>query len=288
MRSMSGFGSGSARRGDAHVTVELRTVNHKYLDVRVTAPPGAIRAAAVVERRIRERLGRGRAEAAVTVESDRWAAWRRDAVVSAFRCLEEVRKEIGVDAPIDLGAVYASVAGERAAEALPPAEVEAAAREAIDAALREVEAMRGHEGAALRELLLAGIGEMERLAGRLAEEAGMLRASLPDRVRARLSTALQAAGAGTVEECRLAYEIALAVDRMDVAEEVDRLRCHTAHLGRVLNEDGAVGRRADFLVQEVLREANTLSAKAQDVSISSNVVDIRALAERLKIGRAHV
>ena len=281
MKSMTGYGSGSARWERGRVEVEIRTVNHRHLDVKVSLGAGRLGVAAAVERRIRERLVRGRVEASVSMESAAPPARRLEAVAAAYRALDGLRKEIGAEVPIDLGALYAATAADDAGT-VDASGADAVAVEATDAALAQVEAMRAREGAALRGIVQAAIAEIGRISGTLATEADRLRAAIPERVRQRVAAALQAVGAGTLDPDRLALEVALAFDRADVTEEVERLRCHVDHLRSVLDGDGAVGRRAEFLAQEIVREANTLGAKSQDVSVSRFVADLRVVAEQVR------
>ncbi len=281
MRSMSGYGSGAACRGAARVTVEVRAVNHRHLEVRVAAPPGAAGAAAVVESRIRKRFSRGRIDAAVAVEGGDDSGARSDAVEAAYVALDGIRKRLGAGDPIDIGALYAAVAAGRPGAPAGP-DAQEAAQEAADAAIDQVTAMREREGRELRDLLAAALQRIETLVGSLEERAASLRAALPERVRARADAALRAVAAGTMDPDRLAAEVAIAVDRADVSEEIGRLRCHVDHLRSLLDSDAPVGRRADFLVQEILRENGTTAAKAQDASVSATAAELRSLAEQVR------
>lgn len=282
MRSMTGYGSGSGRSGSASAHVEMRTVNHRYLDVRVTVSAGPLRAAAAVERRIRERLLRGRVEATLAIESQGEGAGREEAVVAAYRSLDRIRIDLGVTDPIDLGAVFAAVSGAAEPPEVSGPDAETAALEAADRAIDQVQEMREREGATLRESVVACVAGIDRYVGTLAGIAAALRESLPDRVRTRVEAALGAVGAGILDADRLAAEVALALDRADIAEEVDRLRSHVVQLRTLLDAGGDVGRRVNFLAQEILREANTVASKAPDAAAVHTVMEIRALAERMR------
>ena len=153
---------------------------------------------------------------------------------------------------------------------------------AWDGAVRALDAMRLLEGEALGRDLLARLGAVEVLAARIAERAPLVvelaKKRLVERAqRLRLAADLGADGA------RLEQEIAVFADKMDIAEELTRLSTHCAHFASLLEgAEGAVGRRLDFLLQEMAREANTVGAKSQDAAIAHSVVDLRAEIERMR------
>lgn len=277
---MTGYGCGTAEDGGVRVTIEIRTLNHRHLDVRIAAPPGCVGAAAAVERQVRQRLGRGRVDVVLLAEGEALERERFAAVGPAYRALERVRGELGVAAPIDLGAVFLAVAGaggSRGGSACTAAAT-AAARQALD----EVDRMRLAEGAVLRRCLLEQLERLDRLAGALRQTTLRLREALPARLRERMALLAQAAGLRPIDEERVRQDLALLLDRSDVGEEADRLACHVEHLRELLAAEGAAGRQGEFLVLEVLREAGTLAAKAQDAGVSQLVSELRALAEQLR------
>jgi uncharacterized protein (TIGR00255 family) len=278
---MTGYGSGTGEDGGVRATVEIRTLNHRHLDVRVAAPPGCVAAAAAVEQLVRQRLGRGRVDVVVLAEGEVLDRERFAAVGPAYRALERVRAELGVAAPIDLGAVFlattASGSGGRGGPRCTVA-VTAAARQALD----EVDRMRLAEGAVLQQRLVEVLDRLEGLVSELRQTTARLREALPGRLRERMELLAQAAGLRPIDEERLRQDLALLLDRSDVREEADRLVCHVGHLRETLIAAGSVGRRGEFLAMEVLREAGTLAAKAQDAVVSQRVSDLRALAEQLR------
>ena len=278
---MTGYGSGTAEDGGVRATVEIRTLNHRHLDVRIAAPPGCVAAAAAVERLVRQRLGRGRVDVVVLAEGEALDRERFAAVGPAYRALERVREELGVGAPIDLGAVFlatsAGAAGGRGGSACSAVTV-TAARLALD----EVDRMRLAEGEVLRQRLVEVLDRLEEHVGRLRGTTVRLREALPGRLRERMELLAQAAGLRPIDAERVRQDLALLLDRSDVSEEADRLACHVGNLRETLAAQGAVSRRGEFLALEVLREAGTLAAKAQDAAVSQQVSELRALAEQLR------
>lgn len=278
---MTGYGCGSAEDGGVRATVEIRTLNHRHLDVRVAAPPGCVAAAAAVERLVRQRLGRGRVDVVLLAEGEALDRERFAAVAPAYRALERVREELGTSAPIDLGVVFlattTSGAGGRGGPACAAAAT-AAARHALD----DVDRMRLAEGEVLHQRLTEVLDRLEVLVGELRQTTVRLREALPGRLKERMALLAQAAGLRPIDAERVRQDLALLLDRSDVSEEADRLACHVGHLRETLAAEGVVGRQGEFLALEVLREAGTLAAKAQDASVSQQASELRALAERLR------
>jgi uncharacterized protein (TIGR00255 family) len=156
--------------------------------------------------------------------------------------------------------------------------VEAATRLALD----QVDEMRTAEGTALRERLREGVERMAQVVGELRDAVRALREALPGRMRLRMDLLEEAVGLRPIDQDRLRQELALLLDRSDVTEECDRLVCHVDHLRATLADEAPAGRRGDFLAQEILREAGTLAAKAQDAAVSRQASELRAAAEQVR------
>ncbi len=292
MRSMTGFGTGeaplpaaekSASPKNGKLTVEIRAVNHRFLDVRVRAPSQLPDLANIVEVLARERLTRGRFDVNVRVDSSVLGAMviDRDRARSVFRALEELRDELvpNVEVPLSLlGAVpdlfVPSI--EQQADAL-----RTAVTGAFDAALKSLDAMRLREGLALGDDLVRRLGTIRKLSQAVGARAPLVvdiyRKRLMERAeRLRLASDID------LDPGRLEQEIALFADRVDISEELTRLESHVTHFESMLVSSEAVGRRLDFLLQEMAREANTIGAKSQDVAIAHAVVELKAEIERMR------
>jgi uncharacterized protein (TIGR00255 family) len=281
MKSMTGYGCGTAESEGVRATVEIRTVNHRRLEVRVAAAPGFLAESTVVERMVRQRLGRGRVDLALSVEGEGLEEERFTRVVLAYRALDRVRRKLAVEASIDLGAVLYAVLSSGAAASVRAA-CTGVVTEAAEAALRQVEEMRSVEGEALQVRLREQVREMERLVAQIRAAAAAAREALPERLRARLDALTRAVSVPAIEQERVAREVAVLLERSDVTEEADRLAVHVRHLGATIDGEAAAGRRGDFLAQEILREAGTLTAKAQDASLSGLATELRARAEQVR------
>jgi uncharacterized protein (TIGR00255 family) len=283
MRSMTGFGLGEVPLGRGKLAVEIRGVNHRFLDVRVRVPRELADIVGFVEQVAREKLSRGRYEVTLRVEGMALGApsLDRDRARAAFQALCELRDELapGSDVPLSLlGAIpdlfVSSV--EREME-----RVHAAARAAFCAATAALDAMREREGSALRSDLAARLRRVKELSVLIESRAPEVLEAHRQRLRERAERLRQNTEIG-VDGPRLELEIAMFAERCDVCEELTRLASHCAQFGELLSRGESVGRRLDFLLQEMAREANTVGAKSLDAPVSHAVVDLKAEIERMR------
>lgn len=281
MRSMTGFGAGDAPLGGATLSLELRSVNHRYLEVRVRLPRELAEHSVFVEQRVRACLGRGRVDVSGHIDGAVAGALAFDEqrARSVLSSMQRMADSLGYAERVPLSVLGAMPELFTSAGAFAPSE----AREALEGALRvavsRFEESRAAEGAHLRvamEALLTGVEAAVEGVSALAE--GMT-ARLRARARARVLGAL---GEQAIDEARLAQELVLWSERSDVSEELTRLRAHACAMRALLAEEVAIGRRMDFLLQEMAREANTLGAKATDAAATAGVVALKADLERMR------
>jgi uncharacterized protein (TIGR00255 family) len=283
MRSMTGFGLGEAPLDNGKLAVEIRGVNHRFLDVRVKLSRELGELSGFVEQLARERLARGRYEIAMRVDGLCLGApvLDRDRARLAYRSLCELRDELapGQDVPLSLLTALPDLfvsAADREVERLREA-----AREAFATAARALDGMRTHEGRALRDDLAARLECVRRIAAVIEQRAPEVVDTHRRRLRERAER-LRAAAEIDVDAGRLEQEIALFAERSDVCEELTRLASHCSQFTALLSSDEAVGRRLDFLLQEMAREANTVGAKSPDAPIAHAIVDLKAEIERMR------
>ncbi|HEY3822612.1 MAG TPA: YicC/YloC family endoribonuclease [Polyangiaceae bacterium] len=283
MRSMTGFGLGEVPLGGGKLAVEIRGVNHRFLDVRVRVPRELGDLASFVEQVAREKLTRGRYEVAVRVDGVALGVpvLDRERARAAFRALAELRDELapGTEVPLSLlGSIpdlfVSSV--DREIERLREA-----ARTAFESSVKALDAMRAMEGKALAEDLMKRLTNVRRLARDVERRAPDVVEAHRKRLRERADR-LRASTEIDVEPGRLEQEIAMFAERSDVCEELTRLESHCAQFSALLASEDAVGRRLDFLLQEMAREANTVGAKSPDAQISHAVVEVKADIERMR------
>jgi uncharacterized protein (TIGR00255 family) len=284
MRSMTGFGTGEAPFGSGKLSVEVRGVNHRFLDVRVRVPREMNELSPFVEQLAREKLTRGRFEIAVRVEGMQLgaAALDRDRARAVFQQLCELRDELapGSEVPLSLLSSIPDLfvpTVERESEAL-----RAALRKAFDASVRSLDEMRAREGTALGQDLVRRLETVRRIAHEVARRGPEVLEVHRRRLKERAERLRIAAELGNLEPGRLEQEIALFAERIDIAEELTRLESHCTQFAQLVASSEAIGRRLDFLLQEMAREANTVGAKSPDAPIAHAIVEVKAEIERMR------
>ena len=276
---MTGFGRASVEAGERRLRVEIRSVNHRGLDLKIRGAEADAYCGAEIGRAVRAAVERGAITVHVRDESAGASAGVDEARVRATHAvLERLRKELQIDEPVGLRTIAAFMTvgtgavleGEALWEALRPA---------IESALAELRATRQQEGRALAADIGAHRTTLVDLAARLRQST----APLAERFSRRLTEKLDAIrGQPGFEPGRIAQEAALMADRLDVSEELVRLDTHLAHAGELIGSAGAVGRKFDFVIQEIGREINTIASKSQDAGVAALVIDAKAELERMR------
>ena len=277
MRSMTGYGRGSAQIDGRQMTVELKSVNHRFLDVAFRMPRSLSFLEEEARRVLGERLARGHVDVYISYQNlreDARTVLVDPAMLSAHKkALEEIARLSG--ARLDVTALelsqLADVVSVQEAEEDREA-VTALLRAAMEPALRELLAMREREGAAMAADLARRGQTIARALEAIERRAPETVAEYHAKLRERVSALLEA----PVDEERLAAEVAL------MAEEIARLKSHIAQLGELLAAAEPVGRKLDFLVQEFNREANTISSKSQDIPITRAALEMKSEIEKLR------
>lgn len=281
---MTGFGAAEDRRGDATARVELRTVNHRHLQLKVRLPSELAALEPQLEALLRKRLGRGAVTVHVALECDEEgeaAGLNADRIRSLVAELRALGSELNLAGELSLDSVLQMpglLAGK--AESEPDPDQGAWILSVVGQAVDELLSMREHEG-------LAMLKDLQLNAAAVATELRAIQARMPLVVRehhrklAQRVNDLVADSAG-VSPADLAREIAVLADRLDVSEETSRLEAHLGQLESLLAGGGPVGRKLDFLVQEFLREANTIGSKCSDAEVAHHVVDLKTHIERLR------
>jgi uncharacterized protein (TIGR00255 family) len=285
LASMTGFGSGRAQSPHGSISVEVRSVNHRFREVKCRLPRELAGLEPRIQARVAEHVDRGALDVAVRVQGMAGGR-RRVSVDHAYAgqvvgALRELKARHHLAGAIDLDAVL-GVEGVLLVDE-QPLEAEALA-ETLDAALTEalqaLVAMRREEGRALERDLTGRLEAMAASVEEIAGEADRLVEAYRERLEGRLERLL---GDRTLDAGRLEAEVALLADRADVSEELTRLRSHIEQShALVTDENPAVGRRLGFLLQEMNREVNTIGSKSQSLGISSRVVEMKAELERMR------
>jgi len=283
IRSMTGFGAAEGRVGSSRVTVELRSVNHRFFNPTIKLPNAYARWEGEVREALRKQVARGHVTLFARAERDETRGSSIDEVKFAQHVaqLRELQQRFSLGGELDIGTVLRMpevfAVGEREEESGTAADLVAI----VDEAARALTAMREQEGGRLAAFLEERIAVIERAVGRVAERAPQRLVEQRDRLRAAVQ---ELAGGIALDDARLAQEIAVLADRMDVSEELDRFQSHI-HAFRAALGEGApdgVGKRLGFLLQELLREANTTGSKAADAPMLQDVVAIKEELERIR------
>jgi len=284
MLSMTGYGVARVGSGQAQVVVEARAVNHRFLEVRARAASGLSDHTQVLEEVGRARGQRGRLEITARLDGSLGGNIRLDAAraTQAMRDLAALVAQLGRAEPVPLSllsAVPDLFVDDASRDARDLAGV---VRQAANGALDQLEAMRRTEGAALAEDIEKRLAKVDALASGVLARGDEAVDAARARLKVRIERLLRGTGVA-LDEARLEHEVAMLAERSDVAEELTRLQSHTSQLGALLKQgDEPVGRRIEFLLQEMGREINTLGSKATDLEITSAVLELKAELERMR------
>ncbi len=298
---MTGFGRASVDLGNRRLRIEIRSVNHRGLDLKIRSHAPDTYCDAEISRVVRGAVERG----AITV-SIRDEAGPTDATIdegrakSVYAALQKLQRELGVSEPIGLTTIAAFLGANAGTPEISGEALWEVLRPGVERALGELRATRAREGAALAVDLRARVAKLQELAGAIAVAAAGLPDKFVRRLEERLAAVRELPG---FEPGRLAQEAALMAERLDVSEEITRLETHLGHLleilggraqigggvgggvagaGGVPGASQAVGRKLDFVIQEVGRELNTVGSKAQDAGIAGLVIDGKVELEKIR------
>jgi uncharacterized protein (TIGR00255 family) len=283
LRSLTGFGSGIANLGEGQVAIEVRAVNHRFFEARVRLPTAIAEHASFCEDIVRRHVQRGRVEIAGRLVGTGIGSAQLDTARAkeALRALVELRDAVMPEEPVPVGLIAGLPGLFVEASSLDSAEIRTALEAATTAACIDLEAMRATEGRALADDLKTHIEAIRRLREDALARVPLAIDAARDRLHERVRRAVDAAGIA-LDASRLEHEIILLADRSDVAEELTRLASHLDQLDALLSAKEPVGRKMDFLLQEVGREVNTLGSKSSDVALARTVVDLKTEVERLR------
>jgi uncharacterized protein YicC (UPF0701 family) len=266
MKSMTGYGRSSVQGEDFSVSVDLKTVNNRFLDVHVRVSTEINSLEPVVKRQISARLSRGRVDVAVTFERTTQVEYElnRPLIAGYINALRTIQKDFNLSGEPDIN-IIARLPG------------------AVTQALDELEKMREQEGAALRAEMRERLDKIEALIPTIEAAAGNLIEFYRVRLQKKISELVSRSGqAIEIDPGRLAQEVAYLADRSDVSEEMVRLRSHLTQFREALDSTSETGKMLDFLLQELNREANTTLSKSTDLSLKEAALAIKAEVEKLR------
>ena len=281
--SMTGFGAAEGMIGDARASVEIRTVNHRFFSPNIKLPPAFARWEGEIREVLRQKIARGHVSLSARVDR----AGASGPIIDEVRLaqyattLKELQKKHALGGEVDLRTIL------RLPDvvAAPSEEMDSSAGEALAAIVNKAAdnliLMRRAEGAQLAAFLLERVAAVETRLARIETRAPVRLKEQHERVKRTVSELIGAAGA---DPQRIAQEIAILADKLDVAEELDRFRSHLVAFRETAQSTTAdpVGKRLGFILQEMVREANTIGSKASDAQIQEDVIAIKEELERIR------
>ena len=283
MHSMTGFGRGSADFESRRVVLEIKTVNHRFLEVRCHAPRELLAAETHVERLLRKKLNRGYCTVKLSYEGSMGGATEVDK--GALKAHLESLVEVGKDMELCLADLIPAISSAPDLYRTPEAKDEKALLHAVEKAFEQAAKglvkMRKSEGEQMAGQLAENLKGAQELLGNISKLAD----DWPQLARDRLLKRIDALTQGVekkLDEGRLESEVALLVDKADVTEEITRLKSHCDQFQDLVGSDGAIGRNLEFLIQEMGREVNTIGAKTALAEMANHVVEFKTTLEKMR------
>jgi len=285
MKSMTGYGRGNSATDDFSINVELKTVNNRFLDINLRVPSELQGLEATIKKLIGARLARGRVEVNLQYDRSNETAMEinRALITGLLGAMRDMQQEFGLSGEPDIN-VIARLPGVVQTKREEPSEAFLAAIEqTFHGALDDLDTMRSREGELLQKELDDRLDAIHSRIPQIEENAS----AVADEYRVRLTKRvndLLAKSESQVEldQGRLAQEIAYLADRSDISEEIARLKTHIEHFRGIMAEDRDVGKRLDFLTQELNREANTIASKTNQMVVKENALAIKSEIEKIR------
>jgi uncharacterized protein (TIGR00255 family) len=284
---MTGFGAGSVTFSTVRISIELRTVNNRFADLRMRLPTGLGTRERGIRKRVMARVRRGRVDLSLHVgregEADDGPTLNRALLESVLAAGETLRSEFGLSGDLTPASVLALPGMMRSgAPEMPWSDEECEALDrALEGALDSLDADRKREGALLGEELLGRVDAMSELTSGIREIASGITELVRDRLVKRIGALSEDV---EIDPARIAQEAVLLADRADVTEEIVRLEGHLVQARELLagESDAAIGKRLEFLVQEILRETNTIGSKSALIELTRSAMSLKAEVEKVR------
>ena len=281
---MTGYGRGEANLNGRPITVELRSVNNRYLDCTVKLPRIYVFAEDAVKSRVQSRISRGKVDVYITIgpsaNGDVAISVNKPVADGYYAALKDLRDTYGLrdDISVSLLSRFQDVfLVEKTQEDLEALSADICS--VLDLALDDFDAMRTREGEKLCQDVRSRAATIEGLVSKVETRSPCIVADYRAKLVSRMTEVLQNT---QIDESRILTEAAIYADKVAVDEETVRLRSHLSQLDHMLGQGGAIGRKLDFLIQEFNREANTIGSKCSDIETAGYVVDIKAEIEKIR------
>lgn len=283
LRSMTGFGHCEYTENDITVTVEIKTVNHRYCDIFLRIPKQISSLEEQVRSLVNDRIHRGKIDVYINYDNkssnDQEVILDESLAKAYYSALKKITDNLGLRDDItastiarfpDIIKVEKKEDNDYIAEIL---------KKAVSVAIDEVIEMRTREGQKLKENLFDILGNIEKFIEKIEQKAPIVVEEYKEKLEQRLSELIDIQ---KVDPARIATEVALFADKCNIDEELTRLNSHISQMRDMLNAGSPVGKKADFLIQEMNREVNTIGSKANNLDITRNVVELKSEIEKLR------
>lgn len=284
MLSMTGFGRAEAEEGGRKVTIEIKAVNHRFLDINIRMPRTLGFAEETIRKTIKDRLERGRVDVFVNYsavdDGSRTAAADLGLISSYILAARQAAVAAGVEDDLKLSNIIGIPDAIVIVESPEDEEQQIAlVSKALDAALSSLYNMREREGGALKDNILECLDALSTIKSSIDAKKDKQPKDYAERLRQRISELL---GGTEIDEARFNTEVAYMADKADITEEVVRLGTHITQFRSAVRDTQAVGRKLDFMVQEMNRELNTIGSKSQDMDITNAVIEGKSVIEKIR------
>lgn len=282
---MTGFGRGSASDDKFSITVELKTVNNRFLDINLRLPGELQNLESIVKKLISNRLARGRVD--VNLQYDRNDNVQFDLnrpLISGFlAAMKEMKAEFDLTGEPDINVLARLPNVVTPKKEDPGPDFLEAIEKVFGIALDDLETMRAKEGEMLAAELESRLDSIENKMPAIGTEAEKVAEEYHQRLTKRVSEMLAKSDSQfEIDQSRMAQEVAFLADRVDISEEISRLRSHLEHFRAIMTDGRDVGKRLDFLTQELNREANTIASKTNNLIVKENALAIKSEIEKIR------
>lgn len=285
MRSMTGYGSGSAGSEGTTVSVEMKTVNNRFLDVHLRMPSSLQTFESALKKQVSGSLTRGRVDVSIQMERTSEITYEvnKELIAGYLASFREIGEEFSLSGEADIATIAKLPGVLTAKEPAADGMLDQLLAEAVGSAIERLQEMRANEGGSLYEELAHRLDNIERHLGPIESESANVSEEYFKKLSKRIGELLEKAEARTeIDEGRLAQEVAYLADRSDISEEITRLRAHISHFRTIMDEENEVGKRLDFLTQELNREANTITSKTANLIVKENALAIKSEIEKIR------
>jgi uncharacterized protein (TIGR00255 family) len=285
MKSMTGFGRGTVTEENFAVTVELKTVNNRFLDISLRLAGELQSLESIIKRLISNKLARGRVEVNLNYERTNEIVYElnRPMIAGYLAAMRKMQEDFSLAGEPDLNVIA------RLPNVLLPKKDDLSdgfvggVERAINSALEDLEKMRQNEGEMLRGELDFRLTEIESRVPTILSESDKVADEYRQRLTKRIGEFLAKSESQIdLDQARLAQEVAYLADRSDISEEIQRLKSHIEHFRKIMTETTEVGKRLDFLTQELNREANTIASKTNNLTVKENALGIKSEIEKIR------